>query len=172
VLRTRWMCSPGRPRRALSGPCRAWRCSLDANIPTNLGTGTNEDRIIVARFDDDLLFESGAPTVGVYDGGAVGKPLGADHGVGILRLHLRPLPEGELDHRRHRIDCTDLLGGGRDSGWVGCRKVPHPATRVGRAPYPSGAQGVGPPGRVVRLRGWPRDRLLRLLQVRFSSEPA
>jgi len=41
---------------------------LDANIPTNLGAGTNEDRIIVARFDDDLLFESGAPTVGVYDG--------------------------------------------------------------------------------------------------------
>jgi hypothetical protein len=41
---------------------------LDANIPTNLGAGTNEDRIIVARFDDDLLFESDAPTVGVYDG--------------------------------------------------------------------------------------------------------
>jgi HK97 family phage major capsid protein len=41
---------------------------LDANIPTNFGAGTNEDKIIVARFDDDLLFESSAPTVGVYEG--------------------------------------------------------------------------------------------------------
>jgi len=40
---------------------------LDANIPTNLGAGTNEDRIIVARFSDDLLFEDTAPTVGVFD---------------------------------------------------------------------------------------------------------
>ena len=34
----------------------------DANIPTNLGTGTDEDRIIVAKADDLLLMEqSGAP---------------------------------------------------------------------------------------------------------------
>lgn len=35
----------------------------DANIPTNLGAGTNEDRIIVARSQDLLLWEegSGAP---------------------------------------------------------------------------------------------------------------
>ena len=31
---------------------------LDANIPTNLGSGTNEDRIITARFDDLNLYES------------------------------------------------------------------------------------------------------------------
>jgi HK97 family phage major capsid protein len=30
---------------------------LDANIPTNVGAGTNEDRIIVGRFSDALLFE-------------------------------------------------------------------------------------------------------------------
>lgn len=30
---------------------------VDANVPTNLGTGSNEDRIIVARFPDILLFE-------------------------------------------------------------------------------------------------------------------
>lgn len=30
---------------------------LDANIPTNAGTNTNEDKIIVGRFSDDLLFE-------------------------------------------------------------------------------------------------------------------
>lgn len=30
---------------------------LDANIPTNLGTGTNEDRIIVARASDSYLWE-------------------------------------------------------------------------------------------------------------------
>lgn len=41
---------------------------LDANFPTNLGAGTNQDPIVVARFDDDLLFESAAPTVGIYDG--------------------------------------------------------------------------------------------------------
>lgn len=41
---------------------------LDANIPITLGAGTNEDRIIVARFDDDLLFEDPVPTVGVYEG--------------------------------------------------------------------------------------------------------
>jgi len=31
---------------------------LDSNIPTNLGAGTNEDRIIVCRPQDSLLFES------------------------------------------------------------------------------------------------------------------
>ena len=30
---------------------------IDANIPTNLGTGTNEDRIIVARASDAFLYE-------------------------------------------------------------------------------------------------------------------
>jgi HK97 family phage major capsid protein len=41
---------------------------LDANIPTNLGAGTNQDPIVVSRFSDDLLFEDSAPTVAVYDG--------------------------------------------------------------------------------------------------------
>jgi len=40
---------------------------LDANVPTNLGAGTNQDPVIVARFSDNLLFESDAPTVGVFD---------------------------------------------------------------------------------------------------------
>ena len=31
----------------------------DANIPTGLGAGTNEDRIIVARAEDLLLWEEG-----------------------------------------------------------------------------------------------------------------
>ncbi|YCK39711.1 phage major capsid protein [Actinomadura sp. ATCC 39365] len=31
---------------------------VDPNIPTNLGAGTNEDRIIVARTDDVVLYES------------------------------------------------------------------------------------------------------------------
>jgi len=31
---------------------------VDANVPINLGAGTNEDRIITARFDDLLLWES------------------------------------------------------------------------------------------------------------------
>lgn len=121
---------------------------LDANIPTNLGAGTNEDRIIVARFDDDLLFESDAPTVGLYNG-----VLSANLQVrimvwGVLRLHLRPASEGEFDHRRHRIDCTDLLGGGRDSGWVGCRKGAPPGHngRASSVPFRS-ARGRAPPAR-------------------------
>lgn len=40
---------------------------LDANIPTNAGTNTNEDKIIVGRFSDDLLFEeAGGPNAAVY----------------------------------------------------------------------------------------------------------
>lgn len=35
---------------------------LDANIPTNLGAGTNEDRILVLRPEDDLLYESSIRT--------------------------------------------------------------------------------------------------------------
>lgn len=31
---------------------------IDANVPTNLGAGTNEDRIIAARFEDLFLMES------------------------------------------------------------------------------------------------------------------
>jgi HK97 family phage major capsid protein len=33
---------------------------VDPNIPINLGAGTNEDRIIVARFDDLILWEGNA----------------------------------------------------------------------------------------------------------------
>jgi hypothetical protein len=41
----------------------------DAGIPTNLGAGTNEDRIIVARRSDLLLWEqgSGSPAVARFD---------------------------------------------------------------------------------------------------------
>lgn len=39
----------------------------DANIPTNLGTSTNEDRIIVTRREDLYLFEGPSPTVRVYE---------------------------------------------------------------------------------------------------------
>lgn len=38
---------------------------IDANIPVNLGAGTNEDRIIIARTDDVLLFE-GSPRAEVF----------------------------------------------------------------------------------------------------------
>lgn len=39
----------------------------DANIPTLLGASTTEDRIIVTRKEDLLFFESGSPTVRVYE---------------------------------------------------------------------------------------------------------
>jgi HK97 family phage major capsid protein len=35
---------------------------VDSNVPTNLGAGTNEDRIIVARFDDLYLYEGPVKT--------------------------------------------------------------------------------------------------------------
>lgn len=38
---------------------------VDANIPTNLGAGTNEDRVIVARRADLMLWENGTNTVSV-----------------------------------------------------------------------------------------------------------
>jgi HK97 family phage major capsid protein len=40
----------------------------DANIPINLGAGTNQDVMLVARFSDHLLFEAGTPTIAVYEG--------------------------------------------------------------------------------------------------------
>jgi len=39
----------------------------DANVPTNLGGSTNEDRIIITRKEDLYLFEGAAPTVRVYE---------------------------------------------------------------------------------------------------------
>jgi len=42
----------------------------DANIPTNLGAGTDEDRVITMRSDDVLLFEqnAGTPMLARFDG--------------------------------------------------------------------------------------------------------
>ena len=42
----------------------------DANIPTNLGAGTDEDRVITMRSDDVLLFEQGggSPMLARFDG--------------------------------------------------------------------------------------------------------
>lgn len=40
---------------------------IDPNMTTNSGTNTNEDKIIVTRRADALLFEVGAPTIAVYE---------------------------------------------------------------------------------------------------------
>lgn len=40
---------------------------IDASIPTNLGAGTNEDRIIITRTDDVWLFEDAAPRMRLYE---------------------------------------------------------------------------------------------------------
>jgi HK97 family phage major capsid protein len=40
---------------------------IDASVPTTLGSGTNEDRIIVTRTDDVWLFEDEAPRMRVYE---------------------------------------------------------------------------------------------------------
>jgi len=39
----------------------------DANVPTNLGAATNEDRIIITRREDLYLFEGPTPTIRVYE---------------------------------------------------------------------------------------------------------
>jgi HK97 family phage major capsid protein len=53
---------------------------LDANIPTNLGAGTNEDRIIVVKHDDIRLYES-APKAEVF------RETKADQGSVLVRLY-------------------------------------------------------------------------------------
>lgn len=40
---------------------------VDGNMPTNLGTSTNEDRIIVTRIQDAVLWEDGAPRLFTFD---------------------------------------------------------------------------------------------------------
>lgn len=39
---------------------------VDSSVPTNLGAGTNEDRIIVTRLEDLYLFEDGSPQGATY----------------------------------------------------------------------------------------------------------
>lgn len=40
---------------------------IDGNMPTNLGTSTNEDRIIVTRIQDAVLWEEGVPRLFTFD---------------------------------------------------------------------------------------------------------
>lgn len=56
------------------------RVYLDANIPTNLGSGTNEDRVIVVKHDDIRLYES-APKAEVF------RETKADQGSVLVRLY-------------------------------------------------------------------------------------
>jgi HK97 family phage major capsid protein len=53
---------------------------LDANIPTNLGAGTNEDRVIIVKHDDIRLYES-APKAEVF------RETKADQGSVLVRLY-------------------------------------------------------------------------------------
>ena len=53
---------------------------VDPNIPTNLGTGTNEDRILILRTDDVILFE-GTPRAEAFR-----EPLAAQLSV-LLRFY-------------------------------------------------------------------------------------
>ena len=53
--------------QGLVGTIQGLPILVDPNIPVNLGASTNEDRIIVTRTDDQVLYESGSPTVRVYE---------------------------------------------------------------------------------------------------------
>ena len=58
----------GRVPSGLVGQIQGLPVVIDANIPVNLGAGTNQDVVIVTRREDQLLFEVGAPTVAVETG--------------------------------------------------------------------------------------------------------
>lgn len=64
----------------LVGRFRGLPTYLDANIPTNLGSGTNEDRIIVGRPQDSMLWES-APRLEVF------RETLAKNGTVVFRLY-------------------------------------------------------------------------------------
>jgi HK97 family phage major capsid protein len=81
---------------------------VDPNIPTNLGAGTNEDRIIILRSTDVILFE-GTPQAEAF------RETKADQLSVLLRfynyaaLHAGAVPEVHLGHLRHRPDHPDVL---------------------------------------------------------------
>jgi HK97 family phage major capsid protein len=53
--------------QALVGSIQGLPVMVDANIPTLNGASTTEDAVFVTRTDDNLLMESGTPTVKVYE---------------------------------------------------------------------------------------------------------
>jgi HK97 family phage major capsid protein len=53
--------------QALVGSMQGLPVMVDANIPTLNGASTTEDAVFVTRTDDNLLMESGTPTVKVYE---------------------------------------------------------------------------------------------------------
>ena len=53
--------------QALVGSIQGIPVMVDANIPTLNGASTTEDAVFVTRTDDNLLMESGTPTVKVYE---------------------------------------------------------------------------------------------------------
>jgi HK97 family phage major capsid protein len=82
---------------------------VDANIPTNLGAGTNEDRVFVIRAADPILWEDG-------DGMPRELRFGEARGLRLLGLHGRALRQGRFDHQRNRSGHADLLG--RQQPWI------------------------------------------------------
>jgi hypothetical protein len=62
------MGSPNAPvAEGFAGSMQGLDVLKDANIPTNQGAATNQDPVIVTRREDLYLFESGTPTVRVYE---------------------------------------------------------------------------------------------------------
>jgi HK97 family phage major capsid protein len=53
--------------QGLTGLAQGLPVLIDPNVPTNFGAGTNEDRIIITKRSDALLFESETPTIALYD---------------------------------------------------------------------------------------------------------
>lgn len=63
----------------------------------------------MARFSDDLLFEDPVPTVAVYEGVSCRPTSRSGSVLRVLRLHLRQVRQGQLDHLGYWLDDPDVL---------------------------------------------------------------
>jgi HK97 family phage major capsid protein len=60
--------SAGPAAQGVAGTLAGLTVIVDANIPTNLGAGTNQDTVIVTRAADNYLFENASvPVLRVYE---------------------------------------------------------------------------------------------------------
>ena len=83
---------------------------IDPTVPTNLGAGTNEDRIIISRFVDNKLFEdTGVVPYRMYEEPGSAAPTFAHRGGGLRGVHRRAVRGGERGHQGHRPGHPDVL---------------------------------------------------------------
>jgi HK97 family phage major capsid protein len=100
----------GIPAESVAGSWHGLPVVLDASIPTNLGAGTNEDRIIgCGHAELDPLRGRDAADAGAR-AGARQHAAGSSAALQLLRPDARPAPEEHRRHQRHGADGADVLG--------------------------------------------------------------